>query len=71
MEAAESAEERGWKMSQEVGAEAVKTLAAHGVTVVEPSAELAKELQQVGQDMIASWVERAGDDGKELVNQVK
>lgn len=71
MEAAKNAEERGWKLSEEVGAEAVKTLTSKGVTIIEPSAELQAELQQVGQDMIAEWVKRAGADGEGLVKQVK
>jgi len=71
LEAARRAEERGWKISQETAAEAVRTLAANGVTIVQPSDDLQRALQKVGQSMIQDWVKRAGSEGAEIVKQLK
>ena len=36
-----------------------------------PSPELMAEFQKIGDQMIAEWVERAGEDGKKLVDQMR
>lgn len=67
MQAAKAAEERGWKMSREETEEKTKVLADNGITVVEPSAELKKGLQEIGQTMTEEWSKAAGEAGDKIL----
>lgn len=64
VKAAEAAEERGWKTSEEKNRWYVEQLAKNGMKVLGPSPALAKELAAVGERMTREWVEKAGPEGK-------
>ena len=67
LRAAAEAEKRGWEESQRVAAETVKTLAENGMKTPQPGPELVSGLKAIGDTMTGEWLERAGADGKALV----
>jgi TRAP-type C4-dicarboxylate transport system substrate-binding protein len=69
--AAKTAQTRGWKMQAEETDQLVETLRSKGMVVVEPSAQMMKEMQTIGQQLIEEWVKAAGDDGKKIMSQYK
>ncbi len=71
LKAARAAEERGWKESREVDARSIATLKAGGVSVEEPSAQLKADLAKVGDIVIKEWLEKAGPEGKTIVDTFK
>ncbi len=66
-DAAAIAEARGWKTSEEENGVNIKTLASKGVKIIEPSAKLVAEFQEVGKKMLAEWVTKAGAEGQEIL----
>jgi TRAP-type C4-dicarboxylate transport system substrate-binding protein len=71
VKAAQAAEERAWKVSEERNGEYVKELAAHGMKISVPSAELDAALKKVGDTMTGQWLRTAGDEGKKVVDSYK
>ncbi len=69
LQAAKRAEERGWKLSQEEEAKALKTLAQRGMQVVKPSPQLLADLKRAGQTMILDWQRQAGATGIKVYRQ--
>jgi TRAP-type C4-dicarboxylate transport system substrate-binding protein len=67
LKAGAEAEARGWQMSAAANDEAVAQLRKLGVSVQPPSSQLKAELQKVGQFMLQEWTERAGAEGKALL----
>jgi TRAP-type C4-dicarboxylate transport system substrate-binding protein len=67
LKAGAQAETRGWQMSGAANDEAVVQLRRLGVNVQQPSAQLKADLQKVGQAMLQEWTERAGAEGKALL----
>ncbi|HWD22577.1 MAG TPA: TRAP transporter substrate-binding protein [Burkholderiales bacterium] len=67
VEAGARAEERGWKMSQEDNAQAIKTLAAKGIKVAKPDAKLAAEFAAIGKTISQEWAKRAGSEGEAIL----
>jgi len=67
LDAAKRAEERGWKASEEDTAKALKTLAEKGMKVAEPSAQLTKELKEIGQTLADEWAKNAGKEGEAIL----
>lgn len=65
------AKERGTAKAQELTAGYLKTLAEHGMTVVEPSAQLEADLEGFGSTMTEEWIKSAGDEGKAIVDAYK
>jgi TRAP-type C4-dicarboxylate transport system substrate-binding protein len=65
--AAEKAETRGWEIAIQETKDKTAELAAHGMTVTEPSEVLMTELKKVGENMAAEWAEEAGSKGKALL----
>ena len=65
--AAAVAETRGWNMSEDENGANIKTLAAKGVKIVEPSAKLVAEFQEVGKKMLVEWIAKAGAEGQEIL----
>ena len=65
--AAKTAEERGWKMSEEEMAIKTKALKEAGVKVVAPSAELKSGLAKIGATITKEWEAAAGADGAALL----
>jgi TRAP-type C4-dicarboxylate transport system substrate-binding protein len=65
--AAKSAEERGWKASQDEMAIKTKALKDAGIKVLPPSPALKSGLAKVGETISKEWVEKAGPDGKAML----
>lgn len=66
-DAAKSAEERGWKASEEETVSKTKILQDNKVTVVKPSDALKKGFADIGAKIAAEWEATAGADGKSLL----
>ena len=66
--AAEAAEKRGYEISEQAAKETEATLGQRGMRVMQPSARLLEDLTRVGRTMADEWVQRAGEDGKKLLD---
>jgi len=67
LKAAATAEERGWKSSQEKNEAAKKTLAQKGMKVHQPSSKLVSDMKQLGWTMLQDWQKKAGPEGESIV----
>lgn len=67
MEAAATAETRGWEASKAETAEKTQMLKDNGITVAAPSEALQASLKEIGATMVAEWQDSAGDDGKAII----
>ncbi|WP_372985394.1 TRAP transporter substrate-binding protein [Marinobacter sp.] len=65
--AATEAEKRGWEASKAETDAKIKIMEDNGIVVSEPSEALVERLQEVGATMEQEWLERAGEDGKALI----
>ena len=69
LKAAAAAEERGWRASQAKDREYLDLLTKNGMQIIEPSAALKAEMRkQVGTPMLNEWLDKAGADGKAVVD---
>ena len=68
LKAAAAAEQRGWATSEQKNEEYLKELAAKGMKVSAPSAALSADLKKVGATMTTEWLEKAGADGKAIID---
>lgn len=68
LKAAAAAEERGWKESKLVDAKSIATMKAGGMLIEEPSAQLKADLAKVGQTVLKEWTEKAGAEGKTMLD---
>lgn len=68
VKAGAEAEARGWATSQQKDEEYLKELAAKGMKVSPPSAELKKELQSIGETMTQEWLKATGAEGQAIIN---
>lgn len=68
LKAAAEAESRGWAMSEKLDGEYIKQLAANGMSITQPSAELRQALSAIGETMTAEWIKAAGADGQAIVD---
>lgn len=68
MKAAADAEVRGLAASKRVNTESLEKLKANGVQVLPPSPQLKADMKKVGDTMLKEWLEKAGPDGKTLVD---
>jgi len=66
-DAAQVAEERGWKLSIEEMTIKTNALKAAGIKVVAPSPELKAGLAKVGATITAEWEKSAGADGAAML----
>jgi TRAP-type C4-dicarboxylate transport system substrate-binding protein len=66
--AAADAEVRGWAASRKVNTESVEKLKTNGMSIVQPSAQLKADMKKVGETMLTEWLDKAGPDGKALVD---
>lgn len=71
LKAAAAAETRGWKESREVDARSIATLKAGGMSVEQPSPQLKADLAKVGDTVLKEWTEKAGADGKAMLDAFK
>jgi TRAP-type C4-dicarboxylate transport system substrate-binding protein len=65
--AAATAETRGWEMSAAEAEAKTAELAANGITVYEPSAELVEGLQGIGSKMLDNWKANASDSALSIL----
>ncbi len=68
LKAAADAEKRGWAMSAKKNTEYLDLLKKNGMTVYAPSAALNAELRKVGATMLNEWLEKAGPEGKAVID---
>ena len=68
LKAAADAEKRIWEASKVEAQATVKALGDNGMKVLAPSAGLQAELQKIGDTMVKEWVEKAGANGKTIVD---
>lgn len=68
LKAGADAEARGWAASQKVNAETLEKLKANGMQVQPPSAQLKADMAKVGDAMLKEWLDKAGPDGKALID---
>lgn len=71
LKAAADAEARGWAASQKVNTDTLEKLKANGMQVQPPSAQLKADMQKVGETMVKEWLDKAGAEGKALVDAYK
>jgi len=71
MKAAADAEARGWTASRKVNTETLDKLKANGMQVLPPSAQLKADMAKVGETMLKEWADKAGADGKALIDAVR
>ena len=66
--AAADAETRGWAASKRVNGESLEKLKAGGMSIVAPSAQLTADMKKVGETMLTEWLDKAGPEGKTVVD---
>jgi TRAP-type C4-dicarboxylate transport system substrate-binding protein len=64
---AAKAEEAGLQKSKDANQQALKALKLNGMMVLSPSKQLTMELRKAGETMTAEWADRAGDKGKNII----
>ncbi len=67
LDAAATAEERGWRMSREEAQAKKAILEDNGMQVLEPSESLMNGLREIGATMTDEWLEDTGADGKAII----
>jgi len=65
--AANRAEEKGWKKSEELNEGYKKTLADKGIKVSPATDAMKAEVKKIGETMAAEWAQKAGPDGAKLI----
>ena len=68
LKAAADAEVRGLAASKKANTESLDKLKANGMNIVAPSAQLKADMKKVGDVMLKEWLEKAGPEGKALVD---
>ncbi|MDP2066773.1 MAG: TRAP transporter substrate-binding protein [Burkholderiaceae bacterium] len=68
LKAAADAEVRGWAASKRVNTESTDKLKANGMNIVAPSAALKADMAKVGDTMLKEWLDKAGPEGKSLID---
>jgi TRAP-type C4-dicarboxylate transport system substrate-binding protein len=70
-DAAKTAEERGWKLSEEEMTIKTNALRAAKIIVLPPSDALKAGLSKIGETIAAEWAASAGADGKAMLDAYK
>ncbi|KPF70500.1 C4-dicarboxylate ABC transporter substrate-binding protein [beta proteobacterium AAP99] len=68
LKAAADAETRGWALSRQKNGEYLDLLRKAGMTIAPPPAALKADMKKVGDTMLKEWIEKAGPEGKALVD---
>jgi len=71
LDAAKTAEERGWKLSEEQNTEAPKILAKNGMVLAPLTPEFMGELRKIGLTMLSDWLEKSKGDGKKVIDEYR
>jgi len=67
LDAAEEAERRGWEMSKQETEQALAVLKENGIIVSDPTPALSDALKEIGKTMADEWVEQAGEQGRQIL----
>jgi len=67
IKAGADAEARGWATSKAKNLEYLDLLKKNGMTILPPSPQLKADMKKVGDTMLKEWLEKAGPEGKGLV----
>jgi TRAP-type transport system periplasmic protein len=68
MKAGADAETRGWAASKKANGETLDKLKANGMQILPPTPQLAADMKKVGDTLLKEWLEKAGPEGKQLVD---
>ncbi len=68
MKAGAEAETRGWAASKAANIETLDKLKNAGMQILPPPPQLKADMKQIGQTMQKEWVEKAGPEGKQLID---
>ena len=68
LKAGADAETRGWAAAQKANGETLDKLKANGMQILPPSAALKADMKKVGDTMLKEWLDKAGPEGKQLVD---
>jgi TRAP-type C4-dicarboxylate transport system substrate-binding protein len=68
---ARKAEDRGWAMAEEAQKAAEARLAEKGLTIGTVPPAVMAELKKIGETMTEEWIQRAGEDGRKLVDALR
>ncbi len=68
LKAGADAETRGWAASKAENDRTVGLLKQNGMNIIKPSPQLKADMQKVGDTMLKEWLEKAGAEGKTLVD---
>jgi TRAP-type C4-dicarboxylate transport system substrate-binding protein len=69
--AAKRAEERGWGYAREAEDSTQRRLAERGLTIGTLPPDVTAGLNRISATMVEEWVQRAGEDGRKLVDALK
>ena len=68
LKAGADAEVRGLSASKKANSETLDKLKGAGMQILPPSAALKADLKKVGDTMLKEWLDKAGPEGKQLVD---
>lgn len=68
LKAAADAEVRGLAASKRTNTESLDRLRANGMQILPPSPQLKADMKRVGDVMLKEWLDKAGPEGKQLVD---
>jgi len=68
LKAGADAEARGWATSKAKNTEYLDLLKKNGMTIATPTPQLKADMKKVGDTMLKEWLEKAGPEGKGLVD---
>ena len=68
LKAGADAETRGWAVAKVKNGEYLDLLKKNGMTILPPSTQLKADMKKVGDTMLKEWLEKAGPEGKALVD---
>jgi TRAP-type C4-dicarboxylate transport system substrate-binding protein len=71
LDAAAKAEKAGWDKARELSDWYKEQLTANGMVIEPPSAKLKSDFEAIGQTMTQEWLEKAGAEGKAVVDAYK
>ena len=65
------AEKRGWAVSTQKNGEYIDLLKKNGMNIIAPPPQLKADMKKVGDTMLKEWLDKAGPEGKEVVDAYK
>jgi TRAP-type C4-dicarboxylate transport system substrate-binding protein len=71
MKAAADAEVRGLAASKKANTESLDKLKGGGMQILPPPAALTADMKKVGDTMLKEWLDKAGPEGKQLIDAFK